>query len=282
MIDALKVGNIDYSECRYGASRLSFRGPAVSLERPYIAVIGGNETFGRFVRRPYPALLAELLDYPVVNLGCMNAGLTAFLEDAVVRGVASRAALTVVQILGAENMSNRYYMVHPRRNDRFLKASKRMTDAFPAVDFTEFHYTRHMLHALEGAHPEAYQALLKELKVSWENRMHAFLQAIQSPVLLLWMSERAEDETGPRVSATPPLYIEGRQVARVAPDALATVAVRPGPEEVKKLELMTYSDTDSDAARVLPGPAFHSRAASALEEAIRPILGLKKEKRRVG
>ena len=33
------------------------------------------------------------------------------------------ARLTVLQVTGAQNMSNRFYSVHPRRNDRFLKAS---------------------------------------------------------------------------------------------------------------------------------------------------------------
>jgi hypothetical protein len=46
---------------------------------------------------------------------------------------------------GAQNLSNRLYTVHPRRNDRFLRASGILRTIYRDVDFTEFHFTRHML-----------------------------------------------------------------------------------------------------------------------------------------
>ncbi len=57
--------------------------------------------------------------------------------------------MTVIQVMGAHNMSNRFYAVHPRRNDRFLRASLGCCKTiYPEVDFTEFNFTRHMLTAL--------------------------------------------------------------------------------------------------------------------------------------
>ncbi len=279
-IAAVETENIDYGHCSYGASRLTFRGPPASLDRPYVAVIGGSETFGRFVRRPFPTLLADQTGMNVVNLGCMNAGLTAFSEDETVRKIASGAAVTVLQVPGAENMSNRYYMVHPRRNDRFLSASDKMTRAFPDVDFTEFHFTRHMLRSLLASEPRAFEALREELRTAWEHRMRGFLRAIQSPVLLLWMSERGPEETSAAVDHSAPLFVDGKLVRRVASDALGTIVATPGPEEARKLELMTYMDHDRHAAEALPGPAFHARTAEIVADALRPILAPEHEKRR--
>ena len=75
-------GALDYFPCRYGNSRLMFRGPRRDLDAPYAVVLGGTEVYGKFVPRPFLDLLEERLGRPVVNLGCVNAGLDAFLNDA--------------------------------------------------------------------------------------------------------------------------------------------------------------------------------------------------------
>ncbi len=47
---------LDYVPCRYGKSKLLFRGPKRKLTAPYVAMIGGTETYGKFVETPFPAL----------------------------------------------------------------------------------------------------------------------------------------------------------------------------------------------------------------------------------
>ncbi len=145
--DQQRVG-LDYQPCRYGASRTLFRGPAKSLDGRYVAVLGGTEVYGRFVEQPFPDLLERRLNRTTVNFGCMNAGLDVFINDPVIMRACTQAALTVVQIVGAQNMSNRFYTVHPRRNDRFLRPARRMTEIWPDVDFSEIHFTRHLLKTL--------------------------------------------------------------------------------------------------------------------------------------
>jgi uncharacterized protein DUF6473 len=58
-IDALGLGALDYLPCRYGNSKLLFRGPKRSLDEPYIAFIGGTETYGKFLAKPFPVLVEE-------------------------------------------------------------------------------------------------------------------------------------------------------------------------------------------------------------------------------
>ena len=58
-----------------------------------------------------------------VNFGSVNGGVDAFVNDPTIMAACHDAQLTVVQIMGANFLSNRFYSVHPRRNDRFLRAS---------------------------------------------------------------------------------------------------------------------------------------------------------------
>jgi hypothetical protein len=52
--ETLESAGISYAPCRYGNSRLFFRGPKKSLEGKYITFIGGTETYGKFIPGPSP------------------------------------------------------------------------------------------------------------------------------------------------------------------------------------------------------------------------------------
>ena len=159
-------GSLDYYPCRYGTSRVMFRGPRRDLDRPYVAMLGGTETYGKFVPEPYPALTEAATGLRVVNLGYVNAGLDLYLKDADVLETAAQARLTVVQIMGAQNLSNRFYTVHARRNDRFLHASPLLRHIYREVDFTEFSFTRHMLHSLQAVSIDRFEVLAEELRAA--------------------------------------------------------------------------------------------------------------------
>ena len=137
--------SLDYFPCRYGASKQLFRGPRRRLEGDFVAFLGGTETYGKFMETPYPAMIEHETGVRSVNLGCVNAGIDAYFSDKSLLDICSKARATVIQVMGAQNMSNRFYAVHPRRNDRFLKASGLLEKIYPEVDFTDFSFTRHLL-----------------------------------------------------------------------------------------------------------------------------------------
>ncbi|MEQ3624477.1 MAG: DUF6473 family protein [Celeribacter sp.] len=182
-----RTGGLDYAPCHYGASKVQFRGPKRPLNGRYIACLGGTETYGKFVPQAYPALLEAQTGLRAVNLGCVNAGPGLFANDPTLVDAAARATVTVVQVMGAQNMSNRFYAVHPRRNDRFLRPSAMMQALFPEVDFTEFHFTRHMLSTLQTTAPEKFGLVTEELKEAWIARMRQLLIAVRKPSVLLWL-----------------------------------------------------------------------------------------------
>ena len=93
--------------------------------------------------------------------------------------------------MGAHNMSNPYYKVHPRRNDRFIKALPALVDIFPEVDFTDFHYTKHLLHHLNLMDCDRFQLISTALRTTWCDKMKRLLNMINRPTVLLWMQNKS-------------------------------------------------------------------------------------------
>jgi len=258
-------GSLDYLPCRYGTSKLLFRGPRRRLEGTFCALLGGSETYGKYVRTPYPALLEARLGTTMVNFGYMNAGADVFLNEPVIVDACNKARVTVVQLLGAHNMSNRFYAVHPRRNDRFLRASTLMKTIFREVDFTEFHFTRHMLLSLKRRAPEKYALVESELKAAWVARMRLLLQKIVGRSVLLWVGDHhpggaSRDELGPD-----PLLIDSDMVDAIRPFATDFVRVSPSMAAcMAGTAGMEFTALDALAAAQMPGPAVHEEVANAL------------------
>lgn len=264
------TGALSYDPCRYGTSRLAFRGPERCLDRPYCAVIGGTETYGKFVPQPYTALAEEATGLPMLNLGCVNAGIDVFLNDPAVLELAAGARVTVVQALGAHNMSNRFYVVHPRRNDRFVRASAMLAALYPGIDFTEFHFTRHMLSALKRASPSAFELVEAELQMAWQARMRTLASRIPGDKVLLWLSTRRPDAARRNDAlGDDPVFVTRHMVDSVRPHFTRVIEVEPSAAALASgTEGMVHSDLEAPAASALPGPAVHREVA----EAIIPLL----------
>lgn len=257
---------LDYLPCRYGTSKLLFRGPRKKLERDFVAVIGGTETYGRFVATPYSERLEAATGIQCVNLGCVNAGLDVFVSDSAIAETCAAARLTVLQVTGAQNLSNRFYSVHPRRNDRFLKASSLLQTIFRDVDFTEFNFTRHMLTTLRAASPEKFTLVEDELRAAWVARMLHLLRRLSGRVVLLWLAEREPDEPAGIPGGEDPLYVDRAMLDLVVGETLGLVEVvtRGFPRDG-----MVLSEFEAALAAGLPGPAAHDAAALALAELVR-------------
>lgn len=265
-------GALDYFPCRYGTSKLLFRGPRRKLEGDYVAVIGGTETYGKFVEQPFPAIVEEGLGMPVVNFGYVNAGLDVFLQEPVVLDACAGSRVTVIQLIGAQNMSNRFYAVHPRRNDRFLRASTLMKTVFREVDFTEFHFTRHMLSQMKAQFPDKFAILENELKTAWVARMKTMLQKFEGPTVLLWLGGHHPPGRAPDSLGLDPLMVDEEMVAEIRPFATQLVRVNPTHgARIQGTAGMRFAPLDEPAAAEMPGPAVHSEIADALMPIVREL-----------
>ncbi len=267
-------GALDYFPCRYGNSRLLFRGPRRDIERAFVAILGGSETYGKFVPDPFPDLIERDLGLPVANLGCMNAGPDVFLNEDSVTAIAAQACVTVVQLLGAQNLSNRYYAVHPRRNDRFLGATPLLRAIFPKVDFTEFNFTRHMLRALQQSSADRFEVVAEELRAAWVARMKQLLSRLTGPTILLWMSDGGPPSPTRRVElAAAPLLIDTEMVSAIRALATGYVQVIRSPQaRAQGVQGMAFGPLEAPAAALVPGPLAHREVADALLPLIHRLL----------
>ena len=264
--DNLGENALDYFPCRYGKSKLTFRGPRRRLDGHYYAVLGGTEAYGKFVPRPYAAQAEEMSGDKVINLGRMNAGVDVYVGDQTVMDICAGAAATVLQVSGAQNMSNRFYAVHPRRNDRFLRASNLLKTIYREVDFTEFNFTRHLLSRLKEVDADRFVMVEQELKDAWVARMKTLVSHIESPVVLLWLADHSPDEvTSSTLEGSDPLFVDREMLQEVRPYAVEIVEVVVSPQEVDQgFAGLVFSEMEGPAAHGMLGTLAHEKAAAAL------------------
>ena len=256
--------SLDYAPCQYGRSKLSFRGPKSEVEEGHLAFVGSTETYGKFVENPFPSLVGDALGVPVLNLGCVNAGIDSFLEDDSVIDLCRSARSVVIQAMGAHKMSNRLYRVHPRRNDRFLAAAPALQDLYPEVDWSEIHFTRHLMTVLATVGPRRFETVLAELREAWVQRMRLLLRRIERPVTLLWISDRSPDQGGGDPTDGEPLFVTAGMIDALRP-ALAGICEMPARARREEAQPgMVCGETDLPAARQLPGPEDHAEIATRL------------------
>lgn len=264
---------LEYYPCRYGRSRVLFRGPKRKLDGQYAAFLGGTETYGRFIETPFPARVERMVGRSCVNFGGINAGVDLYLNDPEVLAAADAAAVTVIQVMGAQNMSNRFYSVHPRRNDRFLKASTLLQKLYRDVDFTEFHFTRHMLKRLQDISAERFEIVADELKAAWSARMRQLIAQVRGPVVLLWVCE-----SGPVVKDDPELagevlLVDRQMIDDLRPRVSAVVQFTPSTMALEQgTRGMVFSDIEAPAALDLMGPAAHEEIAHVLSDTVAAYL----------
>ncbi|MCV6825909.1 MULTISPECIES: DUF6473 family protein [Halocynthiibacter] len=267
----LGEGALDYLPCRYGKSKLLFRGPRRKMENAYIAAIGSTETYGKFVEEPFPNLVEKALGIETVNFGCVNAGPDVFLNEPVVLEACAKSRVTVVQAMGAQNMSNRFYAVHPRRNDRFLKASALMKTIFRDVDFTEFHFTRHMLQALKSLSNDRFALVEEELKAAWRARMQFLFEKIKGKTILLWVDNPNPDthtDLGPD-----PLFIDRSMIEAVRPFCTEVVEVQlSDAARTAGVKGMVYPEMEAPIAKEVMGLQAHTEVAQALAPVLKRMM----------
>ncbi|KIN65251.1 hypothetical protein Z945_292 [Sulfitobacter noctilucae] len=270
--DALGQGPLDYLPCRYGTSKLLFRGPRRELKEPYLSFIGTTETYGKFIETPFPALVEKATGLTCANFGQINAGIDAFSSDPFVMDAASGSDIAVIQVMGAQNMTNRFYAVHPRRNDRFVTTASLLRTIYREVDFSDFHFNKHMLNCLKQTSAERFAAVRQELQDAWSARMRLMLKRITGKSIVLWFADHApEDESddGAGDLGRDPLFVTRQMMDEIAPYCTSVVEVVPSKNALSRgTEGMIYDDMDVVAASGMLGPAAHAEAAEALCNAI--------------
>ena len=272
--EVITTHELPYVPCRYGESPTLFRGPRKRLDAPYIACIGGADTYGRFIERPYPMLVERALGKTCVNFGVVDGGVDMILQDEAVLDICRKAETAVIQITGAQNISNRFYKVHPRRNDRFMGPSSVLKAIYRDVDFSVFSTNRQMLGALFANSPDRFETVVIELRTAWLARMKTLIDRIGQHCVLLWFADHLPTEKpwvalGDQLHADP-LFVTRAMIEELRPLVREIVMVRPSAAALGRGTAGMYFEPDQlrQAAELL-GPDCHVEAA----EALTPVLG---------
>lgn len=253
------AGALDYLVCNYGQQRLHFRGPERSLTQPYAVFVGSTETYGKFVARPFPALVEDMIGLTSVNLGVINAGVETFRSDPAVLEIARKAEYVVLQAMGPQFVSNGFYSVHPRRNDRFIRATAALQQLYPSLDFTQFHFVGHLLAQLKRGSRRNYEKVAAECRRAWLTSMVTLIRRIDRPTLVLWMPQtRADPLLNERLLQ--PIQKRCAQVVEVP-------LFHDGQDD--RTAGMVFAPMEAFAARDLPNPLMHAAIAQKVAEAAR-------------
>ncbi len=261
---------LDEEPCQYGTSRILCRGPKRTPTGNYVAFLGDSETFGRFVEWPFAALIEQTTGRVCVNLGAINVGLDSYLHEPDLLEMAAGAEAVVVQVMGAQNLTNRFYRVHPRRNDRFLEPTPELVAMFPEVDFTEFNFNMHMLNTLKKTSPNRFRVVQREIKALWVTRMGRLVEKIGRQTLLLWLQYM---DRGPlRLETQSPTdsgFVDSKMVNEIRPflAGVVTQAVCSA-TETGEMDSMIFGHMQEPVAEKSLGPTTHTLIASAVADAL--------------
>ena len=241
-----EAGEVDLY--RFGRSQQVFRGPRPSLKRPYIAVIGGSETFGKFVATPFPRLVQKRLQTTCVNWGTPGAGPGFFLKDPVLLEACSNASVCVIQVMQAEPLSNRMYSVFPRRNQRIRGVSEALKSLYPKTNFDQFKYVSGMLRHLREEDASTFKIVEAEMRAAWIARMLELIEDIHTKKVILWLRS---DDTGTIVDQEMIDIVAGKV------DQLVTVDITAGLHRgfgggSKETQWMTRKVHDTVASKLVP------------------------------
>lgn len=241
-----------------GATGLWCRGP-LDAGPQAVVFIGGGETQGRFVLHPFPALLAGVCG-GAVNLGIAHAGAECLAGLPELAGIGVRGRCVLVQLPCAANLSNPYYRVHPRRNDRLIGPEPALRRLFPEVDFSEFTFVRALLVRLRQSSPDRFAVVVTALQGKWSEFMRGFLDRLGGDVRLLWL--RGHAALGPE-----PAFVTEEMVRALGRPVYVVPCAGAGIDTSG----MVFAPEDREAARAMPGPDQHRAIARALA----PMLRLK-------
>ena len=264
---------LDEEPCRYGESRLPCRGPRREPDGHYIVFMGGSETYGRFVEWPFAALTEQATGRVCINLGSVNAGLDSYVHDRSLMDIAKGADAVVVQIMPAQNLSNRFYRVHPRRNDRFLEPTPELVSMYPEVDFTEFNFNMHLLNTLKKVSPSRFGTIKAELKSLWTARMRRLIEVTGKRTLLLWLRYM---DRGPMqvetAACTSPAFVDAKMIDSLRSNVAGIIMrkVRSA-GATGDLESMFFGQMEEPIAEQMIGPTKHALIANAVVEALRDL-----------
>ena len=173
---------VDYHPFTLDGCPVPFRGPAfdpqAAPEGSFFTCLGAAQTYGCFVERPFPNLLADRLGLRVLNLGVGGAGPGFSLQYPELIAAMNRGRFVIVQAMSARHEANSRFAA-----DGYVEylRDRKSGDSIDAVSawcrvFEE--------------EPDSIARLVAESQANWLESMKRLRAAITVPVIFLWFAPR--------------------------------------------------------------------------------------------
>lgn len=164
-------------------TKLYFRGPRPKTldSGEYFSCLGAAQTFGCFCDRPYPNLLENGLNLPVLNLALGGLGPSFYLYNSFLLDYVNRGRFAIVQVMSGRSESNSLFETD---GFEYLKwrSDGRQMGAQPAYQ-----------ELLETRDREFVRQVVEETRQNWVKNYQLLLNKIRVPKILFWFSHRAPD-----------------------------------------------------------------------------------------
>jgi hypothetical protein len=269
---------VDYETYQLPGVRGVFRGPPINGDE-YVACLGAAQTFGRFVKTPFPTLIARTLGIGALNLGRGGAGSTFYLSNPRLMEYVDHARVVVVQVLSARSQSNSLFRIvgHGMLGINLADGCELSADQF---------YTR-----LMGKDVALARRIVAETRENYVLAMTQLLDAIKPPKILFWFSVRSPEYQErwelplSRLWGTFPQFVNQAMLDRLRSRAtiyVECISRRGLPQRLfdqngNPTSFKVFSPSRSEVVmntenRYYPSPEMHEDAAALLIPACRQIL----------
>jgi hypothetical protein len=160
---------------------LHIRGPRPDhLEKgEYFVCLGAAQTFGRFCERPFPSILAERLNIPVLNISHGGAGPTFFQRNERLLSYLNDSCFVVLQVMSGRSESNSLF-----ESDGVGFYRRRR-------DGQEIGCDQAFAELLKTESRPALMAIVEETRQSWISNYRKLMSSIRTPKVLFWFSTRS-------------------------------------------------------------------------------------------
>ena len=190
---------VDYRMYELPGTGLQFRGPPLLIDAPgsYFTCIGAAQTFGCFCERPFPALLAERLGLPALNLGYGGAGPEFFDRHRSLLTYINRSKFVVIQVMSGRSQSNSVFDCRGleygiRRSDGVAIGADALYSQLlggPTANTGLPALVRKAV-ARSMSLPRTLR-VIAETRRAWIQSSERLLAGITVPTILFWFSKRA-------------------------------------------------------------------------------------------
>ncbi len=187
--------------------RIGLRCDPSSIAGPYIAVLGGAETYGRHMSSPYAVTLSQMLGCQVMNLGTVHGGLDSLDRTIGLTAYARQAQAIVIECPDPRHSTNAYYHVHRYNNDRVIGVTAAFRAAFRGIDTGSLHYVGHVWKACQTIDPDRTAQMAMDIQLDARQRFTTYVSQFESPVVTVSFDDFCPDTVAlrfkPSVRITP-------------------------------------------------------------------------------